>query len=380
VEAVGAYRPSFPHVIHDAELFTVGPDEVVVTFRTDDEREVETRVGDRSAVTRGLYHSARVVGLEPATTYALSVAGVDPSPLLPAEVTTLDLPAGRLLATFATVNDVHFGETQCGVLGTAEELGPIFTAEPGAEPYPEVMNRGAIDVIERLDPDAVLVKGDLTDRGTEEEYAAFLHAYTRLGERMHHFRGNHDAMITESIAANGPFTIDLSGVTLAVLDTVRPGTDRGRISHEQLDWLDELAGGATGPVLVFGHHHPWDPGSSERSDTYFGVNPDDSESLCAVIARRDAIAGYFAGHTHRTRTRRFPSARNVPIVEIACVKDYPGALAEYRVYEGGYVQLTRRIDAPAALAWTEKTRAMFAGLYRDYALGKLSDRCFVQTF
>ena len=44
------------------------------------------------------------------------------------------------------------------------------------------------------------------------------------------------------------------------------------------------------------------------------------------------------------------------------------------------MQLARRIDAPAALAWTEKTRAMFAGLYRDYALGKLSDRCFVQPF
>ena len=106
---------------------------------------------------------------------------------------------------------------------------------------------------------------------------------------------------------------------------------------------------ATRPVLVFGHHHPWDPASDDRSETYFGVNPDDSEALCAVIARREAIAGYFAGHTHRTRTRHFAAARNVPIVEIACVKDYPGAWAEYRVYEGGYVQLTRRIDAPAAL-------------------------------
>ena len=133
-------------------------------------------------------------------------------------------------------------------------------------------------------------------------------------------------------------------------------------------------------MLVFGHHHPWDPASTERSETYFGINPDDSEALCAVIARREAIAGYFAGHTHRTRTRRFAAARNVPIVEIACVKDYPGAWAEYRVYEGGYVQLTRRIDAPAALAWTEKTRGMFAGLYRDYAFGRSADRCFAQSF
>ena len=68
------------------------------------------------------------------------------------------------------------------------------------------------------------------------------------------------------------------------------------------------------------------------------------------------------------------------IVEIACVKDYPGAWAEYRVYEGGYTQLAHRIATPAAMAWTEQTRAMFAGLYRDYALGRLKDRCFTQTF
>ena len=367
-------------MIHDPELFTVGPDEVVVTFRTDDARAVSTRVGDKSVVTSGPYHSARVVGLEPRTEYPLSVEGAETSPLLPAAVTTLARPAGRLLATIATVNDVHFGETECGLLGTPEELGPVFTAEPGADPYPEVMNRGAIDAIERLDPDAVLVKGDLTDRGTEEEYAAFLHAYTRLGPRMRHVRGNHDAMRSETIAATGPFTVELPGVTLAVIDTVRPGTDRGRISREQLEWLDDVAEAATSPVLVFGHHHPWDPASDERNDSYFGVNPDDSEALCAVIDRRAAIAGYFAGHTHRTRTRRFASARNVPIVEIACVKDYPGAWAEYRVHEGGYVQLTRRIDAPAALAWTEKTRGMFAGLYRDYALGDVPDRCFAYNF
>jgi len=369
-------------VIHDAEVFTVGPDEVVVTFRTDGEREVETQVGDAGVVTHGRYHSARVVGLDPSTSYALVVGGADAdtSPLLPSEVTTLARPSGRLLATFATVNDVHFGETQCGVLGTPEELGPIFTADPGAEPYPEVMNRGAIDAIERLDPDAVIVKGDLTDRGTEEEYEAFVRAYSRLGARMHHVRGNHDAMITTSIAATGPFAVDLEGVTIAVLDTVRPGTDRGRIPSAQLEWLDALGASTSRPVLVLGHHHAWDPSSDHRSETYFGVNPDDSDALFEIVNRREAIAGYFAGHTHRTRTRRFASARNIPMVEIACVKDYPGAWAEYRVYEGGYVQLARRIDTPDALAWTEKTRAMFAGLYRDYALGELSDRCFAQAF
>lgn len=367
-------------MIHDAELFTVGPDEVVVTMRTDDDIEVTTTVGDVSTTTSGRYHSARVTGLEPATTYSLTVDGVDATPLLPPTVTTLERPAGRLLSTVATVNDVHFGEVECGKLGTPEELGPIFEAEPGERAYPLVMNHAAIDEIEALGPDAVVVKGDLTDLGTEPEYEQFVAAYSRLGERMHHVRGNHDAMVTEQIAATAPFAVALDGVTLAVLDTVRPGTDRGRISAAQLEWLDDLAGAATTPVLVFGHHHPWDPSSRERNETYFGINPDDSDALCALITRRESIGGYFAGHTHRTRVRHFPHARNVPIVEIACVKDYPGAWAEYRVYEHGYVQLTRRISSPDALAWTEKTRGMFAGLYRDYALGSLADRCFASRW
>ena len=46
----------------------------------------------------------------------------------------------------------------------------------------------------------------------------------------------------------------------------------------------------------------------------------------------------------------------MPIVEVACVKDYPGAWAEYRIHEGGYTQLVRRIATPDAFAWTEQTR------------------------
>ena len=40
-------------MIHDAELFTVGPDEVVVTFRTDDDASVTTIVGEHEVTTDG---------------------------------------------------------------------------------------------------------------------------------------------------------------------------------------------------------------------------------------------------------------------------------------------------------------------------------------
>ena len=58
------------------------------------------------------------------------------------EVETMDDPGGELLASFATVNDVHFGEVECGILdGWAD---PIVTVGPDEPPYPETMNRAAV--------------------------------------------------------------------------------------------------------------------------------------------------------------------------------------------------------------------------------------------
>jgi predicted phosphodiesterase len=372
------------NTVRDAEVMTVAPDEVVVTFVTDPGVAVTSRVGDSEVTTTGPHHFARFPGLEPDTEYAVGIDGFTADePFLPPVVRTLAVPPGRRLATLATVNDVHFGETECGRIDGVmeEELGPVLRARPGEPPYPETMNRAAITEIEALDPDVVLVKGDLTNLGTDEEYAAFLAAYGQLGPRMHHVRGNHDAMLDPSIAVNGaPYTIDAGGATLAVLDTVQPGLERGQITAEQIGWLDDVAASATGPVLVFGHHHLWDLDAKDRSKQYFGINPDDSEAFGAVVARRESIVGYFAGHTHRNRVRRSAKARRVPFVEIGCTKDYPGVWADYRIHEGGYTQVVRRIAAPDALEWSERTRPMFHGLYRAYALGELGHRCFTETW
>jgi hypothetical protein len=127
---------------------------------------------------------------------------------------------------------------------------------------------------------------------------------------------------------------------------------------------------------VFGHHHVWSPESAHRPDDYFGINPDDSERLVEVFAAHPNLRGYFAGHTHRNRVRRFGLTHDVPWVEVACVKDFPGGWAEYRVHEGGILQVFHRISSPDALVWTEKTRAMYGGTYEGYAFGDLGDRCF----
>lgn len=288
---------------------------------------------------------------------------------------TLPRP-GELLARFATVNDVHFGETECGVIA-GSDIGPIHRSAPGAEPYPEVMNRGAVADIAAIEPDAVLVKGDLTSTGTVEEYQAFLDCWVPpFGDRLHHVRGNHDGYYGETFAADAPLLVDLPGVRLALLDTAVPLHTPGRVGAEQLEWLGDVAAGSDVPVMVFGHHHVWDPTSGPRPDDFFGIDPDDSVRLVELVAAQPAIVSYSAGHTHRNRVQRIATTGDVPWAEVACVKDYPGTWAEYRVFEGGILAIHRRISAPDALAWSEQTRDMYAGIYAEYAFGRLDERCY----
>ena len=289
---------------------------------------------------------------------------------------TLPRP-GELLCRFATVNDVHFGETEAGIIHGVET--PVFSAPEGAEPYPEMMNRAAIAEMQAIDPEVVLVKGDLTDEGTREEYGEFLQHYgDGFGHRLRHIRGNHDAYLGQDFMPSDPVRVDLPGVRLLMIDTTKPHHANGGIEPEQLTWLDDNATGSEVPVLVFGHHHPWSPDSSKRSEHYFGIDPDSSEALVEVVVKRPEIVGYFAGHTHRNRVRHFSATGDFPWVEVACVKDFPGSWAEYRVFEGGVLQVHRRISSPEALAWSETCRGLYEGVidYPSYAMGALSDRCF----
>ncbi len=327
-----------------------------------------TTVADDLAVLHDGETVHRFDGLRPDTSYEL----------LGVTVQTLPRPPGALLSRFATVNDVHFGETECGVI-EGFDGGPVLTAQPGAPPYATVMNEGAIDEIAAIAPDAVLAKGDLTRDGEDAEYAAFLSCYsTAFGSRLTHVRGNHDSYRGQHYAT-GHQIVDLAGARLVLLDTVIERQTTGRFTDDAAEVLDNAAASTDSLVLAFGHHHPWPPGSPKRDPNYFGLDPDSSERLVDLIARRPAIIGYFAGHTHRNRVRRFASTGDVPYVEVACVKDFPGSWAEYRVYEGGVLQVHHRVSTPEALAWSEKCRVLYSDLgldYTTYALGKsLEDRC-----
>ena len=298
-------------------------------------------------------------------------------------VRTLARPEGDLLCRIGTVNDVHFGEMEAGRLDERAE-GPILHVNPGDEPYPETMNRSAVAEMLDAELDALVVKGDLSTDGTNDEFDLFDEVYGVFGDRLHVVRGNHDAYRGQERFA-GDQWIDLPGVAVALLDTTIPQQANGTVRAEQLDWLDERATSSTVPVIVMGHHHQWLAPAAAHGievpigggDVYFGIDPAASTALAEVCERRTSIVAYTSGHSHRHRRREMPGG--VPSIEVGCVKDFPGTWAEYRVFEGGVLQVVHRISSPEALEWSERCRVLYSdfGLdYTEYALATLADRCF----
>src|SRR5215207_7613326 len=138
-----------------------------------------TTVADDLIVAHDGLEVHRLDGLHPGSEH--EICGVS--------IRTLDRPPGELLCRFATVNDVHFGEVEAGRVDD-DPRGPIQRVADGEAPYPETMNRGAVDEMRAVDLTAVVVKGDLTLDGAPDELAAFEECYRRpFGDRLYVVRG-----------------------------------------------------------------------------------------------------------------------------------------------------------------------------------------------
>ena len=118
------------------------------------------RVGDRTVDTAGRAGTrlVRVEDLTPATRYPLGIhvgdVAAEHDRYLPPEVTTLPAAEGGPVATFATLNDLHFGEEYFGgTLDDEWEYGPEKPGWPAVksedydEPYWRFMNEDVIDDI-----------------------------------------------------------------------------------------------------------------------------------------------------------------------------------------------------------------------------------------
>lgn len=397
--------------IEKPEIFGVTESSLSLAFDVRDARgqasDAEARIvvdGELRATSRGPAPTrlVRVDGLRAGAAHRVSIAvdGADapaPDPYLPDVVHTLPAPGAREVASFATMNDLHFGEPRFGgVLEADGEYGPDAAGSPSVRaddteiPYWRFMNDDAIAEINAAGVDAAFIKGDIADRGLPEQFAAAAESFARFRMPHHAFLGNHDhygrlagldvdgyALLRQPRA---PRVVELGGWRIVLMETAEPGHHHGVMGEDRLGWLEATLSESRElrqPTLVLMHHHPVPP---ERADTYpntIGIRPEDSLKLYALLGGHPQVRGVLIGHTHRNRVRRHRFSGALPYIEVQCTKDYPGGWAHYRLFEdGSFRQEVRRTRSPSALAHSARCRDLFKGYYRVFSLGRLEDRSF----
>ncbi|WP_207457364.1 phosphodiesterase [Azospirillum sp. SYSU D00513] len=167
----------------------------------------------------------------------------------------------------------------------------------------------AVEAVNALDPapDLVLLTGDLTDFGTEEEYGLLMELLRPLQAPLFPIPGNHDARAGMAgafpaiarRAGPGPFlqyTVEDWPVRLVGLDTLVPGSGGGELCAERLGWLEARLGEQPDrPTVVFQHHPPFATGIGHMDRIGLAGAGGQAE----VIRRNPQVERVLCGHVHR---------------------------------------------------------------------------------
>jgi len=434
-------------VEHDTIQLTwqaMGPGEVTFDAIAVDPRAAAANGGHASVTvhTDGGPGAVLLPDLVAGTRYTIVArgtgAGLPPSGLR-RSAATLDPPAGRELFRFATISDLHLGETHFGYLGTMEEN------PPPEEPHPVRATRAALADLTGWGAQMVVVKGDCTNDSRLDEWAlmgtlldgsGFAPGvpYPSSGAQTslppppdrsvwHALPGNHDKRPIQRertarehilwLVRGGLFmrlfakarprygrpvsplegfrsvgyeppqpvrSVAVQGLRIILTDTSTSRFHVGGIRHAESDVFDAVADASRDatPSLVAAHHYPM-----PLSWPHFwppGVPAQESEPFFTNLARAatpPGAASPLAFYTagHTHRHRRYHRS-GVVCTEVGSPKDYPGTWAGYIVHEGGITQVVRRVAAPDVLRWTDFSGQAAFGLWKLWSPGIRDHRCF----
>jgi hypothetical protein len=195
----------------------------------------------------------------------------------------------------AQLSDPHFMPENVRLFGRLDTAGYL---------------KRAVEHLNALGPDVVLITGDLTNDGDEQVYAAFADIVAALHAPFFVLTGNHDdreimrAWFADHLPGSGPlcYVIDSFSVRLIALDTLVAGEPWGRLGPEQLEWLDaRLLEMPERPTVVALHHPPFRTGIGHLDRSMLR----DADALAAVVGRHPQVERVVCGHVHRAIQCRF---------------------------------------------------------------------------
>lgn len=196
------------------------------------------------------------------------------------------------------------------------QLTDLHIREPGRLTYrridtAEYLQRAVRGILELPQkPHALVITGDLTDFGREDEYAHLRRLLAPLGALpIYLLAGNHDereglrkAFPGHAYLAAGDefvqYAVDIEGLRLIALDTVVPGKSEGALCERRLHWLEQrLAESAGRPVVIAMHHPPFQTliGHMDKLGLLQGAG-----ELEALVRQHANVERIICGHMHRS--------------------------------------------------------------------------------
>jgi Icc protein len=174
---------------------------------------------------------------------------------------------------------------------------------------PVAMLSAVVESVRALEvkPDAVLISGDLADHATDAEYEQLQELLAPLDAPLYVLPGNHDDRnalrrhfgVPGGSAEPVQYAADLGPLRLVVLDSTRPGEDRGELDATRLNWLEATLNEAPKtPTLLAMHYAPLDTGMPEVDEV--GLPASDRRAFESVIEGHPQILRIVAGHVHQT--------------------------------------------------------------------------------
>ncbi len=362
-------------MLSNIELVTVTDDFAAVTWVTNLPAETTIQwgqtdeLGDEVTILESTqYHMGKITGLNKGTIYYYRVGSGGRFSEI-SNFTTLRPPDMRYKSTFAIVTDTHFD-----VDGKNTPNGFMYGES----------TRLLQSLVDELNQDSsldfVMTAGDLTNVGTEEDYAGFVDTMKELNVPWYPVLGNHDKnsldwyqyYLTYVGKKETYYSFDQGKYHFIVLDSAVQGQVKGDLNETQLTWLqNDLDANFGKPTLIFMHH------INHRIDT-MGIEEDAKDALESILSTHPWVLSVHSGHSHQNELVLSDSSQ--VYATTAAVVSYPIGYSMVKVYDSGFTQAFYKIGSELETSEESRIRinAASGSINGDEEyLGELSERSFM---
>jgi len=179
----------------------------------------------------------------------------------------------------------------------------------------------ALEEINAMSPDVVLVTGDLTEEGIMTEFQTIAAQLKKLkAEKVIYVSGNHDYRSTGYLLFRRFFSFsqitEVGNAIIVVVSSARPDRDDGEVGHRQNLWLESTLAKHQDKLKIVAIHHHIIPVPDTGADQITVI--DAGDVLRSLIKSKVDLV--LCGHRHRPWRWQIQNMKVIHAGSVSCEK------------------------------------------------------------